>query len=827
MKNEIIDSCIHSIMDNQSKGYSYVQTFAETLWKYRILLNIDRYVVIWNVLFNDKDDAKYFYFYSNNQKFEIPAYDILSLMQKEEFLQMNDHTIAIPINGNTLNDSFFETYGLILLFPRESSTIIIARETLSLYHLLLNKRVPNVLCEESVIHAFEEIAINLNKSINEFSSCYSYIGESLERISSRCFEYHDRCGLRHFSLWNYIQSIDDLRLKQFSRNTYTKCAHTKTYTILYDKDQHYINDALKSYEETDDIQILRCFSYGNVKSSFLDQSYFDGIGLNEENATVIVAAKGDDDSPVPDRILNYYVSNIIYTPFISKQFIATLTRNISNIIIKCLASCRADLFNEFITLSIESQKEEDFYNEVIRLLKKVNEAEDVLIYLKEKEIYKKKPADAEFQYDRSLVLPPKYDEDKSFSDWLERQIRQETSNSFWINEAEQKTVHSAMLTRVRSNTDEIECIIILLNKSHQPSKSCVYYNNVFDKDNYYVTMKCGSFLVQYQNLQNSIHNKNYLLHKLRHEIPNCTSAIEQGLNDIADAINKPDISRNHISTISHNMALSNSRILLLAKFFSTVGFDLKQFADDRIHINLRTFLSSYITIFRTEGMYKGVDVFFEIKDSDNDVYVYASNYFQLAVVNVITNAIRYAASGTCVHIDVYFNRIIVRDVGIGIPDKEHDLIFEEGFRGAYAKQVCEKGMGYGLFLTKKVLEAHGFKIDVTSFKYFDQNYFAQAAVYEYLQSLKPAERNDFIYYQLEDSSMPTARKYYEHMRDIIPFVKDSNDYSNTKLDVIKYWLDYSKANNNVFYDLAEDFSEESLSEVCFTIYFTENENINH
>ena len=78
MKNEIIDSCIHSIMDNQSKGYSYVQAFAETLWKYRMLLNIDRYVVIWNVLFNDKDDAKYFYFYSNNQKFEIPAYDILS-----------------------------------------------------------------------------------------------------------------------------------------------------------------------------------------------------------------------------------------------------------------------------------------------------------------------------------------------------------------------------------------------------------------------------------------------------------------------------------------------------------------------------------------------------------------------------------------------------------------------------------------------------------------------------------------------------------------------------------------------------------------------------
>lgn len=75
--------------------------------------------------------------------------------------------------------------------------------------------------------------------------------------------------------------------------------------------------------------------------------------------------------------------------------------------------------------------------------------------------------------------------------------------------------------------------------------------------------------------------------------------------------------------------------------------------------------------------------------------------------------------------------------------------------------------------------------------------------------------------------MPTARKYYENMRDIIPFVKDSNDYSNTKLDVIKYWLDYSKANNNVFYDLAEDFSEESLSEVCFTIDFTENENINH
>lgn len=374
---------------------------------------------------------------------------------------------------------------------------------------------------------------------------------------------------------------------------------------------------------------------------------------------------------------------------------------------------------------------------------------------------------------------------------------------------------------MRADTEESnnrDCFIILINKLHKPSQSCVYYNNIFDKDNCYITSKCCVFLIQYQKMQDSIRNKNYLLKKLRHEIPSCTEAIENGLADIRKALDSLDVSRNLIYSITNNMALNNSRVLLLAKFFSTVDFELEQFAKEKININLNSFLGSYIEIFRTEGVYKGVDVYFEMKDKQS-VNVFASNYFQLAIVNVITNAIRYAASGTCVCIDVYLDKIIVRDLGIGILPSERNLIFNEGYRGRDAKRTNEKGMGYGLFLTRKVLEAHGFDIDVESSLYSQQNYFAQAAVMRFLETLSVPERKQFILKDMDEAEVPMALDILKKISISPNIIADKKDYGNVKLETIKSWIQYISENNLIFYDMDQVYFQDELYEVSFAIKF--------
>ena len=447
-------------------------------------------------------------------------------------------------------------------------------------------------------------------------------------------------------------------MKQFSRNIYSELAHSNAHTLLKEDEDHFINKAFEAYQMSDKAQILRCFSYNEAKDSFIDEEYFVNIGLNEENTTIVVAANGESDSGKPDRILNYYVTNIVYTPFISKSFVMTLTQRITNSINKSLVTCRDKVISSLINESMNILNEQQFYNDVKSIIKDANEADDVLIYLKEGDVFEQKPNANSFTYDSNIVLPEKYAEDNAFTDWLKQVLAEKTYDSFYINGRSNCIVYSSLFMCTTNERIEKECIIILINERHKPSKPCVYYNNVFDKDNYYITEKCGSFLIHYQNMQDSINNKNYLLHKLRHEIPSCTDAINQGVNEIKDALKKDVFSHNYIQTILRNMALNNSRVLLLARFFSTVGFDNAQFVKDKIAVNLRTFLSSYIETFREEGIYKCVDVYFELIGCEEAI-VYVSNYFQLALVNVVTNAIRYAANGTCVFIGVYSDKIEV------------------------------------------------------------------------------------------------------------------------------------------------------------------------
>lgn len=832
MENRINFECFKAIMDADSVGYSFVKSFVDVLWNNKDSIGINNYVVLWKVKYNEDSVIKDFRFFSNEKEFDLSGINVDKLFscsggvtsESEEFQSMyldstfsQSHIIAIPVNSNANNESFFSTRGLILLFSQQG-VIDIAKDEIGVFYYLLNSRKPNVLNDISVVNAIGELSQSENRNYSQYTQCFIDIGESLDKISSRFSSLGNISGLRHFSLWNYIHANVDIKTKLFSRNTYRNIAHSNTNIFVEENEKHFINDAISLYEKQEDVQILKCHTFEEIENSFADKGYLLDNGMDENNTTVITVVDGDADLKMdyPDRIINFYIANIVYTPFISKSFIKLFSKCITNSIRKCLVSCRDDILTELMEASIKYRKESEFYKHAENIIKKANEAEDVLIYLKDNGKYElKNPKEDGDKCYLEFKLPPKYQEDKGFDAWIKEVVSGKHYNSFHIN-FNNKLVKTAGFMRAYPNDKEKDCIIILINKQHKPSQSCVYYNNIFDKDNYYITAQCCTFLIQYQKMQDSIKNKNYLLQKLRHEIPSCTEAINNGIEDIKQALEFPEIQRNHVYTIANNMALNNSRVLLLAKFFSTLDFELEQFAKDKININLGTFLSSYIEIFRTEGLYKGVDVYFEIKDVES-VSVFASNYFQLALVNVITNAIRYAASGTCVCIDIYTDKIVVRDLGIGISKAEMKLIFEEGFRGKEARRTNEKGMGYGLFLTQKVLEAHDFGIKVESALYCDQNYFAQAAVMRYLETLSVSERKKFILRDMSSAEILMALNIWDKISESPRFISDKKDYANVKIETIKQWVAYISENSEIFYDMDQEYFQEALHEVIFTI----------
>jgi signal transduction histidine kinase len=80
------------------------------------------------------------------------------------------------------------------------------------------------------------------------------------------------------------------------------------------------------------------------------------------------------------------------------------------------------------------------------------------------------------------------------------------------------------------------------------------------------------------------------------------------------------------------------------------------------------------------------------------------------VLNYLDNAIQYTPEGKHVWLfaskDQDHIKVVVKDQGIGVAEDEQPGLFSKSFRGSNAKKDRPDGTGLGLFLAKKIIEAH-------------------------------------------------------------------------------------------------------------------------
>lgn len=82
-----------------------------------------------------------------------------------------------------------------------------------------------------------------------------------------------------------------------------------------------------------------------------------------------------------------------------------------------------------------------------------------------------------------------------------------------------------------------------------------------------------------------------------------------------------------------------------------------------------------------------------------------------ALLNVLENSVKYSPKNTEIQIRiselVTFLRVEIEDEGIGIPKNERHRIFQRFYRGGEASVQEQPGSGVGLYLTRRIVEAHG------------------------------------------------------------------------------------------------------------------------
>ncbi|MBN1466149.1 GAF domain-containing protein [candidate division KSB1 bacterium] len=87
------------------------------------------------------------------------------------------------------------------------------------------------------------------------------------------------------------------------------------------------------------------------------------------------------------------------------------------------------------------------------------------------------------------------------------------------------------------------------------------------------------------------------------------------------------------------------------------------------------------------------------------------NLMRNVFFNLLRNSIRYAHSGTTIYIigeksENNVSTILIEDNGIGIPKGWEKRIFELYERAENARNISSEGSGIGLYITKKIIQAH-------------------------------------------------------------------------------------------------------------------------
>jgi signal transduction histidine kinase len=88
--------------------------------------------------------------------------------------------------------------------------------------------------------------------------------------------------------------------------------------------------------------------------------------------------------------------------------------------------------------------------------------------------------------------------------------------------------------------------------------------------------------------------------------------------------------------------------------------------------------------------------------------------FEQVVDNLVENAIKYTSGGILAEVELTAAdgkaRIAVVDHGVGVPEDERERIFDRFYRGSNVQGTTEGGIGLGLYICRRIVEAHDGRI---------------------------------------------------------------------------------------------------------------------
>jgi signal transduction histidine kinase len=155
---------------------------------------------------------------------------------------------------------------------------------------------------------------------------------------------------------------------------------------------------------------------------------------------------------------------------------------------------------------------------------------------------------------------------------------------------------------------------------------------------------------------------------------------------------------------------SENMVHLINDFLNVSRIQSGKFVIDKTPVDLSVLVDEEMNGLRPNATARGMKLVYK-KPSKFPLVEIDEGKFRQVVMNFADNAIYYSHenSSIIVNLGVESNAIVftVKDTGIGVPKAEQDKLFAKFYRAANAKIQRPDGTGVGIYLAKKVIDAHG------------------------------------------------------------------------------------------------------------------------
>jgi signal transduction histidine kinase len=222
----------------------------------------------------------------------------------------------------------------------------------------------------------------------------------------------------------------------------------------------------------------------------------------------------------------------------------------------------------------------------------------------------------------------------------------------------------------------------------------------------------NTFNTMASDLQLAVDQRRQLTADVAHELRTPLTNIQGYLEAIKDGVVEADeetIDTLHTQTIHLSNLIEDLRIFAIA--------DAGALALNKSHGSPVPVIQDSVAHFSQRAREREIDLSISATGTETAVDFDETRIRQV-ISNLVENALTHTPNGGSIGVEIFGNndnvKILVADSGTGISETDLPRIFDQFYRADQSRNRATGGAGLGLTIVKRLVEAHGGEISVTS-----------------------------------------------------------------------------------------------------------------